>query len=312
MAGNSEGPRGFAGLEGGDLADLAGVAVALLGIDEASPYEPGRPSHSAGAAAAIRKASAGLPARRQFDFDIDRVLLGPGRERLIVDLGDLDTDPGRPEENRARIEAAIRKILLSGAVPVVIGGDDSVPIPVLRAYEGSGPLTVLQIDAHVDWGDVIEGNPLGYGSIMRRAAEMDWVRAEVQVGIRGLGSGTPDQIEDARAWGSRIVTMAEFRRLGAEAVASLVPEGAPCFVTIDLDGLDPSIMPAVNMPGPGGLLYGETLALLQAAARRAPIAGICMVEFVPARDDPHGLAALTAARLLLSAIGLVPLPGGSA
>jgi agmatinase len=311
MAG-PEDEASFAGLERGSLDDLSGAAVAILGIDEASPYEPGKPSHSAGAPAAIRRASRGLPAKRQFDYDLGRVLLRPGEERLIVDLGDLETDSRTPVENRARIEAAIRRILAVGAVPVVIGGDDSVPIPVLSAFEGKGPLTILQIDAHVDWGDVIKGNPLGYGSIMRRAAEMAWVAAEVQVGIRGLGSGTPDQLDDAERWGSRIVTMPDFRRLGPDGVAELVPEGAPCFVTVDLDGLDPSVMPAVNMPGPGGLLYGETLALLQAVAGRAPVAGICIVEFVPERDDPHGLAALTAARLLLSAIGLVRLPEAAA
>ncbi len=206
----------------------------------------------------------------------------------------------------------MRTILEAGGVPVVIGGDDSVPIPVLRAFEGRGPLTILQIDAHVDWADVIKENPLGNGSIMRRAAEMEWVHHEVQVGIRGLGSGTPDQLEDAAAWGSRIVTMRDFRARGPEAVAELVPEGCGCFITIDLDGLDPSIMPAVTMRGPGGLLYDETLELFRAVAQRAPIAGICLVEFVPERDDPHGLSALTAGRLLLSAIGLIPLPGAGA
>ena len=104
--------------------------------------------------------------------------------------------------------------------------------------------------------------------------------------------------------------MPEFRALGPRAVAELVPEGTGCFLNIDLDGLDPSIMPAVTMRGPGGLLYGETLELLQAVAERAPIVGACLVEFVPERDDPHGLAAFTAARLLLSAIGVVALPGG--
>jgi agmatinase len=302
----------FAGLKRATLADLAGAAVVIVGADEASPYDVGKTGSSAGAPRAIRTASAGLPAKRQFDYDIGRVLLRPGEEHLIVDAGDLQTDPGTPEANRAAIEGAVRTILEAGAVPVVIGGDDSVPIPVLRAFEGRGPLTILQIDAHVDWADVIKENPLGNGSIMRRAAEMEWVHHEVQVGIRGLGSGTPDQLEDAAAWGSRIVTMRDFRARGPEAVAELVPEGCGCFITIDLDGLDPSIMPAVTMRGPGGLLYDETLELFRAVARRAPIAGICLVEFVPERDDPHGLSALTAGRLLLSAIGLIPLPGAGA
>jgi agmatinase len=305
----SSAERTFAGLRRASLDTLSGAAVAILGAGEGSPYEVGKAGSSAAAPRAIRKASAGLPARRQFDYDIGRVLLAPGQEHLIVDLGDLPTDPSDPEGNRADIEAAIRTVLEAGAVPVVLGGDDSVPVPVLRAYEGRGPLTILQIDAHVDWADVIKGNPVGNGSVMRRIAELDWVRNEVQVGIRGLGSGTPDQLADAAAWGSRIVTMREFRSRGPEAIAQLVPEGAGCFVTIDVDGLDPSIMPAVTMRGPGGLLYDETLDLFRAVAARAPIVGVAMVEFVPERDDPHGLAAFTAARLLLSTIGLLALPG---
>ena len=308
MTDSTEAPT-FAGLKSASLGALGGAAVAVLGADEGSPYEVGETGASSGAPSAIRKASAGLPAKRQFDYDIGRVLLRPGEEHLIVDLGDLPTRPSDPVGNRTTIEAAAREVLSSGAVPVVIGGDDSVPIPVLRAYEGRGPLTILQIDAHVDWADAIKGNPFGNGSVMRRIAEMEWVRDEIQVGIRGLGSGTPDQLEDAAAWGSRIVTMREFRSIGPEGVAALVPQGQDCFVTIDLDGLDPSIMPAVTMRGPGGLLYDETLDLLRAVAKRARIVGVSMVEFVPARDDPHGLAAFTAARLLLSTIGLLPLPG---
>ncbi|MGA0596077.1 arginase family protein [Enterovirga sp. CN4-39] len=310
MAAGSVGAT-FAALKRADLGELSGAAAVIVGVDEASPYVVGERSHAAGAAAALRRASAGLPAKRQFDYDIGRVLLRADQEGLIVDAGDLLTDPSSPEGNRETIERAVRAILDAGAVPVVIGGDDSVPIPVLQAYSGRGPLTVLQLDAHLDWDDVIKGNALGYGSTMRRAAEMEWVQHEVQVGMRGLGSGTPDQLDDAERWGSRVVTMPEFRRLGPEAVAELVPADAGCFIAIDLDGLDPSIMPAVNMPAPGGLLYGETLALLQAVAQRTRIAGVCLVEFVPERDDLHGLSALTAARLLLSAVGLIRLEGGA-
>ena len=86
----------FAALPRRSLDDLSGVRVAIIGVDEASPEEPGKRSQSAGAADAIRKASVGLPAKRQFDFDIGRVLLQPEQEGLIVDLGNLDSDPSRP------------------------------------------------------------------------------------------------------------------------------------------------------------------------------------------------------------------------
>ena len=220
-------------------------------------------------------------------------------------LGDLDLVLSDAPGNRARITEAVREILEAGAVPVVLGGDDSVPIPVFGAYDGRGPLTVVQVDAHVDWGDVIQGNPFGYGSPMRRASEMPWITNMIQVGIRGLGSGTADQHDAARMWGSRIFTMHDIRRGGLGPALDSLPPGGDCFVTIDFDGLDPSVMPAVNMPTPGGLLYQDVLDLLHGVARRGRIVGATLVEFVPARDDPHGLAAMIAARIALSITGLI-------
>lgn len=296
----------LAGLPGRTLDALQGVRAALLGIAEASPYRAGEASHSAGAPAALRRASA-LYATQvgQYDFDLDAPFLKQDRDRpSLVDCSDLPTDPAAPEANRARITEATRQILRQGAVPVILGGDDSVPIPVFAGYEGQGPLTVLQVDAHVDWGDVIKGNPYGYGSTMRRAAELPWIAGMVQVGIRGLGSGTEDQIAEARRWGSHIVTDAALRRHGMAPVVGMVPEGGEVIVTIDCDGLDPAEMPAVAMPTPGGPRYADILELLRGVAARARIRGICLVEFVPDRDVGD-LGALTAARLLCSAMSLI-------
>jgi agmatinase len=189
---SSENPT-FANLPSAQLNALQNIRAAILGASDASPYKLGVPSHSHNAPAALRKASAGFAAQlQQFDFDLGRVLLeDDGETSGFADCGDVPTDPGDPEGNRARIEAAVRQILEAGAVPVVLGGDDSVPIPVLQAFEGRGPFTVLQIDAHVDWGDVIQGNPHGYGSPMRRASEMPWIRGMGQIGMRGWAAAAP-------------------------------------------------------------------------------------------------------------------------
>lgn len=295
----------FAGLPSRTLSDLAGVRLAIVGASDASPYEAGIPSHSAGAPAAIRKASQ-LFAKQleQVDFDTGATLVASPADRdAIADCGDVPTDPADPEGNRDRIAAAVRTILEAGAVPIVLGGDDSVPIPGFRGFEGRGPFTVVQVDAHVDWGDVIRGNPFGYGSTMRRAAELPWITGMVQVGIRGYGSGPAPQHADARAWGSRIVTMRDVRRDGLGAVADAIPRGAECLVAIDCDGLDPTVIPAVGMPTPGGLAYADLLDLLTALAERGRIAGAFLVELVPTKD-PSGLSALTAARIALTLMGL--------
>lgn len=296
-------PKGLAGLPTRTLATLSGIEVAILGASEASPYVLGEPSHAAGAPAAIRRASQLFAAQlNQFDFDLGRVLAPKDAAPRIADLGDIPTNAWDPEGNRARITEAVRRVLAAGARPLVLGGDDSVPIPVFAAFAGRGPITIVQIDAHVDWGDDIRKNPLGYGSTMRRASEMPHITAMVQVGIRGLGSGTPDQMDDARAWGSRIVSARDLRRNGPAPVLGMIPEATPVLLSIDCDGLDPSVLPAVNMPTPGGLDMLELTELLAGIALRAPVVGCNLVELVPAKD-PTGLSATVAARIALTALG---------
>lgn len=180
-----------------------------------------------------------------------------------------------------------------------------MPIPVIAAYDGYGPITVVQIDAHVDWGDTIQDEDNGYGSPMRRAAEMPWVTGMMQVGIRGLGSGEAWQHDDARAFGDQIVTAREWHRRGAEAVLAERPAGERYIVSIDCDGIDPAVFPAVAMPTPGGLTYEDCLDLLHGLAARGTIVGLILAEYVPDRDDPHRLSAQIAARLVTVAMGLM-------
>jgi agmatinase len=298
----------FANLPAADISRLPeGTRIAIFGAAEASPYKAAQPSHSANAPGALRLASSKFAGQlRQYDFDLDAVLLKPeGQDNYIVDCGDIPTDPADAAGNRQRITQATRAILDAGAVPVVLGGDDSVPIPWLAGFEGRGPFTVFQVDAHADWGDVIQDNAYGYGSPMRRASEMPWLTGMVQVGARGLGSGGAWQIDDARRWGSRIFSMRKLRREGIAAAVGAIPQGAKVLVSIDCDGMDPGILPAVNMPTPGGLSYQDMMELLAGVAGRAEIAGLAMVELVPERDDAHQLSALTAARLVAVILGLI-------
>ena len=90
----------------------------------------------------------------------------------VLDAGDIATSLTTPRENRDAIEAAVRGVLKAGATPLVLGGDDSVPIPVLAAYEQHGPIWIVQVDAHIDWRDERSGERMGWSSPMRRASEM--------------------------------------------------------------------------------------------------------------------------------------------
>jgi agmatinase len=121
--------------------------------------------------------------------------------------------------------------------------------------------------------------------------------------MRGLGSGGAWQIEDARRWGSKLVTSREFHFNGAADVLSHVPEGGDVIVSIDCDGIDPSVLAAVNMPTPGGLTYEDMMAILDGVATRGRLAGVILAELVPERDDPYKLSTLTAARMVAVALG---------
>ena len=298
----------LAGLPVGTLDNVRAGQVAVFGASEATPYDPAEASHSALAPGAIRAASKLLAGQlKQHDFDLGGTLVDTERpiEALGVDLADVRTRPRDAAGNRERIAAATARVLAAGAVPLVLGGDDSVPIPVLAGYRDHGPVSVVQVDAHVDWGDTIRGEANGYGSPMRRVAAMPWVEGMVQIGIRGLGSGEAWQHDDARAWGSRLVTSREWHRQGAEAVVASLPAGGRYVLCIDCDGIDPAAFPAVAMPTPGGLGHEDMLDLMHGLAARGTIAGLVLAEYVPDRDDALRSSALLAARLALTALGLM-------
>lgn len=121
-------------------------------------------------------------------------------------------DPGNlPQEEdasvaRACIAEMVNWIVKAGAVPIVIGGDDSVPIQLLGAFAGRGSFTVLQIDVHIDFRDDMAGERLGLCSTMRRLSEMGHVNRIIQVGQRGLGSARPSDVADAKAAGVHFVS----------------------------------------------------------------------------------------------------------
>jgi agmatinase len=299
--------KNFVGLPSADLDDLTGARVVILGASEASPYVAGERSHSADGPAELRRASAQFGGSlSQVDFDVETTIFPDKDDRRgCVDAGDVPTSAWESEANRTRIRKSVAKILDAGAVPIILGGDDSVPIPVIAAYEGRGPITILQVDAHVDWADVIRGNPYGYGSTMRRAAECPAVTAMVQVGIRGLGSGESWQHDDARAFGSQLVSSYRLHAEGPSAVLDAIEPGARVFVSIDCDGIDPAVLPAVNMPTPGGLTYEDMILILRGVAAKAEIVGLALVEYVPSRDDRHQLSGLVAARIAAVTIALI-------
>ncbi len=217
----------------------------------------------------------------------------------MVDAGDVPGDSTDGPGNSARTAAAVAAILERGAVPICIGGDDSVPIPILRAYEGFGPITVIQVDAHLDFRDEIDGVRDGYSSPMRRASEMEHVERIIQVGLRGVGSARASDVEDARAAGNLLVTARELRERGVPWLLEQVPTDASVFLAFDCDGLDPSVFPAVSALAPGGLTYVEAIDVVAGIA--PSLVGAAFTEVVPARDE-SGRSAAVLVNLLVGLI----------
>jgi agmatinase len=272
--------------------------AAIVGVPHGVPYpRPGSTAGCAVAPGAVRSRAARLARfRANWDFDLDGPMLPPDGGPRLVDVGDVPGDPADGSGNAARITAAVAALLERGVVPVCLGGDDSIPIPVLRAFAGRGPLTVLQIDAHLDFRDEVDGVREGYSSPMRRASEMEHVARIVQVGLRGVGSARPSDVADARAAGNVLVTAAQVREGGVGSVLAELEADASVFVSLDCDGLDPSVLPAVSAPSPGGLSYLEAAELVAGIGPR--LAGAAVTEYVPALD-PTGLSALVVTRLLV-------------
>ncbi len=242
-----------------------------------------------------------------YDHEDDVTYLPADKVRM-VDLGDADIVHTDTESSHANIEFGVRKILAAGALPVVLGGDHSINIPCVNAFAddcaAKGPIHIVQIDAHLDFVDVRHGVRYGHGNPMRRAAEKPYVTGLSQLGIRNVSSTSKDGYEAARAMGSDILSVRQIRKLGVEAVLARIPAGVRYYVTIDIDGFDPSIAPGTGTPSHGGFIYYEVLEILAGLAQRGPIVGIDLVEVAPDYDH-SGSTSILAAQVLMNLIGRV-------
>jgi agmatinase len=283
--------------------DKLDADIAILGIpygeaysiDEVSNDQTNAPAH-------IRQyCERALRGLDRWDFDIGGTLFD-GRPVRVEDCGNIIGDPRDPRVHSRRAELAIGKILAAGALPIVLGGDHSIPIPVFRAYHGRGPITLVQVDAHIDWRDHMHGVRNGLSSPMRRASEMAHFDRIYQIGLRSAGSARREEVEAALAWGSVLIPDIELQETGMEAVLARIPDGGQYYLTIDADGLDPAIMPAVAGPAPGGVTYAQMRTLIHGLIEKGRVVGMDIVEITPKRDV-NGISAITAGRLIVNLIG---------
>ena len=273
----------------------------VVGAPCATPYESVG-AYCAAAPDAIRHAIRGYAANiTHMDFDFMEPLFPYGID--AADLGNLSYDESDSEGNRRNIRDTVAAIIEANAVPVVIGGDDSIPIPMIEAFAGRGKYVVVQIDAHIDWRDEVRGERMGLSSTMRRASEMDHVEKIIQIGQRGIGSARAEDYQDALKSDVTFIPARTVHRDGIQAAIDAVPADCQVIVALDCDALDPSIVPGVIGRAPGGLTYWQVVELLHGIAAKSTIAAFDLVEFMP-DVDVDGIGALNNARIICNVLGL--------
>ena len=238
-----------------------------------------------------------------YDHEDDVTYL-PSDTTRIVDLGDADIIHTDTVKSHKNIKFGVKKILESKAIPIVLGGDHSINIPCIDAFENEKEFHLIQIDAHLDFVDERHGVRYGHGNPMRRASEKKYVTGMTQIGIRNVSSTSKDGYEDARSRGSSIFSVRQFRNLGLNKILQVIPKNKRYYITIDIDAFDPSIASGTGTPSHGGFYYYEVLELLDAIIQQGEVIGMDLVEVAPDYDLSFSTSTL-AAQLLMNAIGRI-------
>lgn len=280
--------------------------IAILGIPFGMPYESSAMANDQSRAPdAIRQATSLSDiayTKNHFDWDLGGPLLD-GRDIKVIDCGNVTADTADHKEHYRRAEQAARKLFAANTTLITLGGDHGIPIPVMRALEVHGaPITLVHIDAHLDWRHEVNGETEGYSSPIRRASEMPWIDKIVQIGMRGIGSARTGEVDDAMAYGAKIIGAYEMHDIGMDAVLERIPGTGPYYLTIDADGIDPTIMPAVMAQTPGGLSWVQIRKLIHGLVNKGRVVGMDLVEIAPMHDVGN-ITMVHAERLICNFIG---------
>jgi agmatinase len=298
-------------LGGPVVSDPSAVATpyAFIGIPFGPPYAPADLVVCADAADAVRAAAHRMEYDRMWlahDFDWGGPLF-PGEIPTVTDCGDVVGDVRAPDRIRDDASAVLGVLVAGGRVPLVVGGLDAIPPMVVGAFVGRETVNVLHVDAHLDFRHERDGVVHGYSSPIRRIRDLPCVAEVVQVGMRAAGYSHQADLADALACGNRIVTAWEIHERGIGPLMEALAAPGRWVVTIDCDGLDPTVAPGVGWPEPGGLTYAQVAAPVRALAREGRIAALVITELQPALDV-RGATAQVAARLFMNVIGLQRTP----
>ena len=280
--------------------------IAILGIPYGMPYDTHAMANDQSRAPdAIRQFTNQADIQYttdHYDWDLRGPLLD-GRNVKVVDCGNVTTDKSNHKAHYDRAEQVARKVFENNATLISLGGDHGIPIPVMRALNVfDQAITLVHIDAHLDWRHEINGETEGYSSPIRRASEMPWIKDIVQIGMRGIGSARTSEVQDAMDYGATIIDAYEMHEIGIEAVLDCIPSNGPYYLTIDADGIDPTIMPAVLAQTPGGMSWIQLRKFIHGLVNKGRVVGMDLVEIAP-QYDVGNTTMIHAERLICNFIG---------
>jgi agmatinase len=282
---------------------VEGVDVGILGV----PFDAGT-SYRPGTRLAPREIRAQSSLIRTYNHALG---VAPFERLRVVDAGDVDASPVSLEHAHAAIGARVREFVRAGALPIGVGGDHSISLPILRELaRARGPLGLVQFDSHIDTWDEDFGSKLFHGSPFYYAVTEGLVDPKrfVQVGIRGPMYGADDFAFHA-AHGITVIGIDEALATGVEAVCERVRSvlgPAPAYVTFDIDAVDPAFAPGTGTPEVGGFTSYQALQLVRGLAGTS-LAGCDVVEVAPPFDGPGQITSLLAANLVFELLSVLAL-----
>jgi len=227
----------------------------------------------------------------------------------IADVGDVPINTFNLQKSIGIIETHYDRIAAAGVIPLTMGGDHTIVLPILRALRRRhGPIGLVHVDAHADINDTMFGEPIAHGTPFRRAVEEGLLdtRRVVQIGLRGTGYAA-DDFDWSRQQGFRVVQAEEcWHRSLTPLMAELRPAlaGGPVYISFDIDGLDPAYAPGTGTVEVGGLTTPQALEIIR-GCRGLDIIGGDLVEVSPPYDTT-GNTALLGASLLYEMLCVLP------
>lgn len=225
----------------------------------------------------------------------------------VADIGDSPINPMSKDKSVAMIQTFFEAIKNAGIVPIAVGGDHTIPLPILRALAAERKVGILHFDAHADTLDSLCDDKINHATFMRRGVEEGLIDPNrvIQVGLRGSRFG-PDDVQYGYDVGFTIVTMDDYENMGRAAVIETIGRvlgDGPVYVSLDIDGLDPTYMPGTGVPEIGGLLPRDVQVILRSLQGKEVI-GADISEISPC-FDPTGITCVTVANLMFEILCII-------